>query len=252
MPKEHEIDIILPTRNRPQYLEECLKYIRKQTYTHWNLIIIDGGDVSRTRAITSSLIPLSRLKLIELKAPSHLEGEQRIANARNVGMAAGKAGYNAHIDDDNIFLPTHIEKLMAVMCKAGDVEFAYADSLRIDNKGKATPFQAGGPYSLERLLVENFIASDDAMHSRRLFELVGPIREDLAFYADWEYWVRLALHTKVAHVPEVLTIYREHACQASCEYSREKHKLEFVKVRDIVNQLALVKYMFIDKDVTGI
>lgn len=238
MSLKHKIDIVLPTCNRPQYLGEALRYIQRQTYPYWHVIIVDGGDVLKTQSLATSIIPSEKVRIIQVIPAPHLEGEQRIANARNAGMALGDCEYIAHVDDDNIFLPTHLEKLMAAIQSGDDVEFAYADSLRIDQTGQATSFQAGGPYSLARLLEENFIASDDVLHSRKLYEQVGPIREDIVFYADWEYWVRLALHTHVVHVPEILTVYREHATQASCELNMEKHKKAFLNVHHIVNEMA--------------
>jgi len=208
-----------------------------QSYKKWNLIIVDSSDdISKTKNILSTL-PEESVRYIYVEPKKKLKVEQAIANARNIGMISGESKYIAHLDDDNIFHQDHLAMLMDKIEEKKEVEFIYADSLRIDYHSNPSSFQGGGSFSLKRLLDFNFIASDDVIHSRRLFQQVGPIREDLLFYADWEYWVRMALQTKVLHVPKVLTLYREHPDQASFKLNKDKHREEYQKVKEIIREM---------------
>src|SRR5499426_2978620 len=94
------VSVIMPTFNRADTIRRAIRSVQAQTFTEWELIVVDDGSTDDTVALIEGCDP--RLKLIRQK-------NQGTAGARNTGLRASAGSYIAFLDSDDEWLPHHLE-----------------------------------------------------------------------------------------------------------------------------------------------
>jgi glycosyltransferase involved in cell wall biosynthesis len=119
------VSVVVPTYNRLYALAELLESLSRQTYRHFEVIIVNDGGEHIERVAT--LYPELQMNVI------HLENNVGHVEARNIGVKAAKGEFVMLCDDD-LLLPCHMERMVAEMT---DVDFVYSDveifHYKIDN-----------------------------------------------------------------------------------------------------------------------
>lgn len=110
IPDPNEISIVIPTYNRPKLLKRAIESVLTQTYTNWKLLII--GDKCPTLRETMSQYQDRRIAWYNLKTNHGAGG----AVPRNYALKlCAVTELIAYLDDDNYWLPTHLETCMATI-----------------------------------------------------------------------------------------------------------------------------------------
>jgi GT2 family glycosyltransferase/glycosyltransferase involved in cell wall biosynthesis len=202
------VSVVVPTHNRPERLRRALESIAAQTLSGVEAVVVnDGGpDVG---GIVASVPGLEATYL------SHESSRERSA-ARNTALAAARGRWIAYLDDDDVFLPHHLETLVAGAERAG-VRVAYSDARRelvrtLD--GETVTVAADVPYSVDfdrdRLQYENYIPILSILHERScLDEAGGGFDETLSALEDWELFLRLSQRFDFVHLPVVTARFEE-------------------------------------------
>jgi len=94
------VSTIMPTFNRADTIKRAIRSVQAQTYTDWELIVVDDGSTDNTAARIEGCDP--RLKLIR-------QENRGTAGARNAGIRASSGSYIAFLDSDDEWLPHHLE-----------------------------------------------------------------------------------------------------------------------------------------------
>ena len=94
---EYLISIITPTYNCAQFIGETIKSVINQTYTNWEMIIVDDASNDNTEEVVKS-IKDERIKYIRLKENSGA------ATARNIAMENASGKFMAFLDSDDIWI----------------------------------------------------------------------------------------------------------------------------------------------------
>jgi glycosyltransferase involved in cell wall biosynthesis len=94
------VSVIMPTFNRADTIRRAIRSVQAQTFTDWELIVVDDGSTDNTVAMIEGCDP--RLKLIR-------QENQGTAGARNAGLSASAGSYIAFLDSDDEWLPHHLE-----------------------------------------------------------------------------------------------------------------------------------------------
>ncbi|HQI46384.1 MAG TPA: glycosyltransferase [Bacteroidales bacterium] len=98
--------IIIPTYNRAQFIVPTIKSVLAQTYTDFELIIVDDASTDNTEEIIKSF---SDFRIIYLKNEKNLER----STSRNIGIKNAKGTYICFLDSDDRYLDNHLEVLHA-------------------------------------------------------------------------------------------------------------------------------------------
>lgn len=99
------VSVIVPIYNGEQYINSCVKSVLKQTYTDYELILIDDGSEDRSREICERLCEKDkRIRLI-------LQEHKGVSAARNTGIDASTGKYLFFLDSDDIIHPQLLEAL---------------------------------------------------------------------------------------------------------------------------------------------
>ena len=98
------VSIIMPAYNAERWIENAINRIQKQTYSRWELIVVDDGSVDKTASVCKSYITNDdRIKLFSQK-------NQGPSAARNLGLSKMKGDYFTIIDSDDLLSEDAIEK----------------------------------------------------------------------------------------------------------------------------------------------
>jgi|GEM_PF-236322 len=204
------ISIVIPSYNRVKLLQEAVASVIAQTYTNWELIIVDDGSTDGTKEKIQSLSE-QRVQVLSL---SHCGN---IALLRNAGVRSGSGEWVAFLDSDDIWLPEKLE-LQLQSLQQFEKLWSYGESEMIDESAQNLPFKTGkhiplsGWITKELLTNKVSVAIGSLMVQRKLFEELGGFdtNPDLLFREDYELALRLSIKAEAIAVSNLLVRVREH------------------------------------------
>lgn len=133
MPK---VSVIIPTYNRAKYLAVAIQSILGQTYSNFEIIIVDDGSTDNTREVVDNFND-SRIKYI-------YQENQWAAAARNNGIRASSGEYLTFLDSDDILMENAIMKGVQILDEHPEVAFSYTQNYTVDESGQIIGLQKKG------------------------------------------------------------------------------------------------------------
>eukprot|EP00347_Sterkiella_histriomuscorum_P019365 403341906 len=220
------VSVVMCSANRGKYLIEALDSLINQTYTNWELLIVDNGSHDpHTLQVLQDLsnLPGHRLPSGQEVQVSYVYTDMAIPSlARNIGFEQAKGKFLAILDDDDLWLPLKLEKQMKIMLNDEEAEFVTCNYHAIDPEGKQI-----GEYPRiddEHFSIKfQFILKTIFLHSSvliRVNERTKPhIYQNYIIGEDYEMCRRLVYdqNFNLRNVPEFLAYYRRHDNQTSKE-----------------------------------
>lgn len=129
MNQQSLVTVITPTYNSERFIAETIHSVKEQTYTNWEMIIIDDCSTDRTvELVKKEQEKDSRIKLIQL------EQNRGAAVARNTGMENAKGKYIAFLDSDDYWLPNKLEEQISFM-QENNYAFTFSSFAIMDQYG---------------------------------------------------------------------------------------------------------------------
>lgn len=213
------VSAILPVYNGLQYLKDSIASVVAQTLQPVELFLIDDGSTDGSRAY---------LETVQTPFPTIVLHQQnkRQSAARNLAAAQAKGKYLAFLDHDDIWFPTHLERLVAPMEADAWVGWTYSDLDEIDSGGgqvsqrnlrSFNPHVEHPKTNLPNMLSSDmFIFPSAAVVRREAFNAIGGFDERLSGYEDDDLFLRLFRAGWLnVFLPESLVRYRRHASSSS-------------------------------------
>ena len=169
--KEHIEDqtelcsIIMPAYNSEKYISEAIESVLKQTYTNWELLIVNDCSTDNTEEIIKSYQQRkTKIKLINQKE------NQGAANARNTGIQNAKGKYIAFLDADDIWREEKLQKQIQIL-QNSNADITYTAYLMIDETGKTIKKRSvKETLKLKDLLKENSIIFSSVVCKREILK----------------------------------------------------------------------------------
>jgi glycosyltransferase involved in cell wall biosynthesis len=204
------VTVVVPTWNRLPLLQEAIASVMAQTYSRWELIVVDDGSTDGTPEQISALGD-ERIRAVACPHTGN------IGRLRNIGAAAGSGELIAFLDSDDVWLPRKLELQIEALTDS-HARWCYTRFEMMDSCGKPVPMRAGQFRPISGSIVRDLLTSEASVSistvlvKRDLFETVGQFSDDprLILREDLEFHLRLAAKAEVAAVPELLARVREH------------------------------------------
>ncbi|WP_224447671.1 glycosyltransferase family 2 protein [Haloprofundus salilacus] len=201
------VSVVIPTYNRPAYLRSAVRSVLDQTYDAVELLVVDDCSPTPAKPVVDEMETES---LAHVRVIRHEENRGGSA-ARTTGIRAAAGEYLAFLDDDDEWLPTKLEKQVAVLEERPDVGFVYTGTQIVGDDGErletVTP-DANGNLT-KTLLCYNVVGTfSQVMVRRDLVEEVGTPDNRFPCWQDLEWYVRLSRHCSAAAIREPLIRYQ--------------------------------------------
>lgn len=212
------VSVIMPAYNSALFIKEAITSVLNQTYTHWELFVIDDASVDDTIAITTRLMEQdSRIQVLKTA------NNQGSGAARNMGIAAAKGDFIAFLDSDDLWLTQKLEVQVKFM-EDLNLAMSFSSYGLISESGKVSNkyVEALPLLTYEKLLKSNYVGNLTGMYSvTKLGKVYSPL---LRKRQDWALWLSILKREGHANgILQPLALYR------SRKDSISNHKTALVK-----------------------
>ncbi|RLE12773.1 glycosyltransferase family 2 protein [Candidatus Aerophobetes bacterium] len=211
--KEKIVSVIIPTYNRENWIKEAVESIFCQSYSNYEIIVVDDGSTDNTKRVLAPFKSKIRYVFQPTSGPS---------SARNKGLQLSRGEWIAFLDSDDVWRPEKLEKQMDVLQKEPEFKVCYTDEVWIRNGKFVNPRKRHTKYSgwiYPYCLPLCIISPSSVVIHRSVFEEVGYFDTSLPVAEDYDLWLRISSRYPIKLVPEKLIIKRGgHPDQLSKKY----------------------------------
>ena len=201
------VSVVIPAYNAAATLPETLDSVFRQSFTEFEVIVVDDGSTDATSDVLATYG--DRVRVLR-KA-----NEGKPAATRNLGVRAARGEYVAFLDADDCWTESKLELQVALLDRRPEVGLVYTGDVTIDERGRrlrVNPCPVGARGRIHGLLtVHNVMVGSSVVARRRAIEEAGGFDEDLTSIENWDLWIRIARGWAVDCVDEPLTLYRMHS-----------------------------------------
>jgi glycosyltransferase involved in cell wall biosynthesis len=199
------VSIVMATKNYGRFLPDAVGSVLAQTFADWELVVVDDGSNDETPKIISRYRNDPRIRYFR----SDKLGQSR---AKNLGIGMSRAQLIAFLDADDVWLPTKLEKQLALFNEHPETGVVFCRRSFIDHLGNPLPARPTSTLwrgsVLEQLFVQNFICFSSAILRRQIFSHIGMFDVQFDLAIDYDLWLRVAKHYTFDFVDEQLVQYR--------------------------------------------
>lgn len=223
------VSIITPTYNHERFIEYCIKSVISQTYSNWEMLIIDDASSDRTIEIIKQYVKND----IRIKYLKHKEnyGIYKLSESYNEALNISRGKFIAILEGDDCWPRDKLEKQLPLF-NEDEVVLTWGRGAYISTEGKLIglmPFPKINPKSkciyqnkpigiaLKKLLLENFIVPTASIIIKKNTILsIGGFKQPLNIYfVDYPTWLELSLKGEFRFLNYVLGYWRRHSSQVS-------------------------------------
>lgn len=194
------VSIIMPSFNTGRFIGESIQSVLNQTYTNWELLIVDDCSIDHTEKVVFSFKD-DRIR--------YFRNEENVgaALARNRAMREARGEWIAFLDSDDLWMPEKLEKQIAFMNQNGYV-FSYHDYEKIDEDSMPLNVYVTGPDVVTKHRMYNYGYPGCLTFMYRAKE-IGLIQiKDIKKNNDYAILLKLCKKANCYLLPENLAKYR--------------------------------------------
>lgn len=231
MPK---LSVIIPVFNAEKYLQDAIDSIIHQSFTDWELIIINDGSTDCSETIIESYSD-TRLK--------YYKNEQNIGliSTLNKGIALCKGDYIARMDADDISENNRFAIQIAFLEKNREYAMcgSYAKVIDENNNetGKIVNLQTNDYLQINLLFSVPFIHPSMMIRCNVLQK--NHFDSEYKHAEDYDLWCRIAKNYKIANIPDYLLKYRWHTSNVSVINSKTQEDIKNKIIRRELQNIGL-------------
>ena len=198
----------MPAFNCARFVNRAIESVRYQSFTDWELIVIDDGSTDGTAEIVRRHATSAPLQLLQQENCGP-------GAARNRGLAGASGELVAFLDADDAWAEEHLAALVAGLWGSPAAVLAFSGWRYIDAHGTPLP-QAVVPFDGDAVRARHELPWRNALVPSAVVARAAAVRRiggfDATFdsCADWDLWLRLLGEGQLIGVPRVTTFYRAH------------------------------------------
>jgi glycosyltransferase involved in cell wall biosynthesis len=205
-----EVSVIVPAHNAERTLESTLHSILVQTFTDYEVLVVDDGSTDGTARIAA-----------DTGAPVVCLRQQHggVSTARNHGLAHAKGRYVAFLDADDLWEPEKLQRQLALMTAHPEIGACFTGYLRVDDAVNVIGRAHARDYTdfCAALLLGSMVVqlTSTALLRKSVTDDVAGFDPAFSQCADWDYALRLSTRTRFAQLDVPLARYRQSSTSMS-------------------------------------
>lgn len=181
------VSIIIPVYNQSAYLSAAIQSVLAQTFTDWELVVVDDGSTDDTYEVAARFTD-PRIRVVR-------QANKGLPGARNTGIVSSSGEYLAFLDADDTYLPDKLAIQVSHLDQAREVGLSYASRIEIDQQDQPSWLvRAPEQTDLQSLVLGFPFTINDLLVRRTWVERVGRFDESFRLHSeDRDFYLRLAL-----------------------------------------------------------
>jgi len=230
MSKNVAITIIIPTHNRRELLEETVVSVLAQSFTDWELYIIDDCSTDDTWEWLASNTQRNVF-------PLRMEINVERSRARNIGLSKAQGEFVLFLDDDDLLTTNALSSLIRAYDKFPEAIASIGCFMTFDENKNEKYYQAIKKLCCTNIFKDYLFGSvataGHTLFKTDAFRRIGGWNEKSSFAEDHEMWFKIALDENVILIPDITLKYRVHG-----QWRPDNQDEVLYKIRDdAVNKL---------------
>ncbi len=200
-----KITVLLSVFNDEKYIGKAIDSILEQTFTDFELLIIDDCSTDKTRDIISGYKD-PRIRLIKT------EKNIGITRSLNKGLKLAGGKYIARTDSDDISCPERLEKQLSFLENNKSYAMVGCRTEVIDEDGDHIEYwnqEESAELIFYTLSYRDCLTSSSVMFNKKSVDSLGGYDESCDRAEDFELWYRISRKYRIYTIPEYLVKYRE-------------------------------------------
>ncbi len=203
------VSVVLPVFNGEAHIGDAVRSVLAQTFTDFELLVIDDGSTDGTARILSGFAD-RRVRVIPLA------GHQGLVAALNRGTRESTSVFIARMDADDVCLPRRFERQVAFLETHPDVDICGTWTRHIGERRGMRRLPVGAERIRAQMFIGGALDHPTIMMRRAFVEAHGlAYRDDFAGAEDLDFLTRSAEVGRLANIPDILLLYRAHSQQVS-------------------------------------
>lgn len=208
------ISVIMPVYNGEKYLREAIDSILNQSYSNFELIILNDASIDKTEKI---ILSYSDSRIIYVKNERNLQ----LVETLNKGIELARGRYIARMDQDDISVSERFEKQIEFMIEHPDIDVCGSYVETIGAKQQKWIYPRTSEYIEAAMLFHSPLVHPSVMIKKTFFD--NQKYDDKYCKAeDYYLWVKNIKKHKFANIPEFLLFYRLHEQQMGKVYGEDQ------------------------------
>lgn len=196
------VSIIMPSYNTGRFIAETINSVLAQSYTNWELIIVDDCSSDDTDEVLSRFLTDERIKYFKNDKNSGA------AISRNKALREAKGKWIAFLDSDDLWTADKLEKQICFM-EQNDYHFSYTNYSEIDEESRPLGRSVTGPKKISKTGMYNYCWPGclTVMYDAATVGLIQI--EDIKKNNDYAMWLKVCKKAKCYLLSEDLASYRK-------------------------------------------
>ncbi len=214
------MSIVVPTYNRSKLLKECIESLLAQTYSDFEIIVVDDGSTDDTQANIAEIV--QKHNNVKYYPRPHFG----LQATRNFGLRMARGEFIGFFDSDDLWPPDYIEKMIGALQANSDFDVAYSNIMEVvDNKITGRYITTAQPPT-GRITRDLFLRSkpfnlpSSTIFRRKVWDGIF-YDETLKRCDDCDVFLRISTRAKFIYVPDVYLMYRQTKDSLSAAYGKK-------------------------------
>ena len=238
MPNPVFFSVIIPTYNRADLIVKSIQSVLQQTYTDFELIIVDDGSSDNTQEQVSSIHD-TRIHYFKIK------NSERGA-ARNFGVQKCKGSFTTFLDSDDQLSPIHLMEAASYLSHNSETSVFHLGYDVVNPSGKVQVRWRPLPNPVNKKLHEGNYLSCLGVFVKREVLIEFPFNEDrnLSGSEDYELWLRLSARFPIHTIPKITAQLVNHSARSvvTMDINKIIHRVDLFK-KYVQAEPAVVAYL---------
>ncbi len=216
------VSVVIPTSNRAAFLREAIASVLVQTFSDFELIVVDDGSTDDTPTLFDTVHD-GRVRFLR-------QDNSGVASARNRGAALARGTYLAFLDSDDLWEPRKLEVQLAFHREMSRSVLSQTEEMWVRRGRRVNPRQKHTKRSgwiFEHCLPLCIVSPSAVMMEREIFDELGGFDERFPACEDYDLWLRAALRYEIHTLPEPLIVKRGgHGDQLSAAWGLDRYRIQ--------------------------
>lgn len=202
------VSIIIPAYNAQRFIAETIESVLEQTYTNWELIIIDDGSSDNTKNI------VEQYRQNDPRIQYYFQENAGVSVARNHGLSKANGEFIALLDADDVWLEENLALKVEVLEQDGNIQWVYSNMYEADEEMNILGDAAKGT---DEEILDSILAwkrevvpgpCSNVVFAKKCYDEGVQFDPELSTAADQDFTIQLASKYKGKHIDQNLWKYR--------------------------------------------